>query len=186
MPHRIFKQSRQRRGLAMGREKEDREKDRVSDRQNRERTERKLPSLGREKERERRLPPAREACRPAHPPTRHKRSRVDHQTQRQQKKMPKKTGPKEGDNPILVHSKLPTPGHDEVYQARARQHRIKEVTAKVFRVGCLLPRLPLIMWYAPTELEHVPRNAATAMQDTARRTAAESRGHQLRQQHRQQ
>ena len=31
MPHRIFEQSRQRTWLAMGREKEDREKDRVSD-----------------------------------------------------------------------------------------------------------------------------------------------------------
>ena len=31
MPHRIFEQSRQRTRLAMGREKKDREKDRVSD-----------------------------------------------------------------------------------------------------------------------------------------------------------
>ena len=33
MPHRIFEQSRQRTWLTMGREKEDREKDRVSDEQ---------------------------------------------------------------------------------------------------------------------------------------------------------
>ena len=37
MPHRIFEQSRQRTWLAMNREKEDREKDRVSEQRERER-----------------------------------------------------------------------------------------------------------------------------------------------------
>ena len=37
MPHRIFEQSRQRTWLAMGRDKEDREKDRVNGQRERER-----------------------------------------------------------------------------------------------------------------------------------------------------
>ena len=44
MPHRIFEQSRQRTWLAIGRKKEDREKDRVSDGQ-RERERDKIWSL---------------------------------------------------------------------------------------------------------------------------------------------